>query len=150
MNTYPSKIGHYRDGKYRRYVKRLTTAKGTSLGLPVEESGTLYYIPDGTATTVKLPKISSAYLGIEYTFFVESNDSSVGFVLQTYDSSASIQLNFSSVVDNHTTVIPGSTMATGLRVTAMSSAIWMGQPLTANSYSESSDASSIKSGWTTG
>jgi hypothetical protein len=59
-------------------------------------------------------------------------------------------MNFSSAVDEHSSIIPGTTQATAITLTAVSSIVWMGQPLTANGYSQSSDATSNTGGWTTG
>lgn len=147
----PSKIGHYRDGLYRQKVSSIAVASSGPTDLSFDQSGTLFYVPLATTHTIRLPKISSKWLGIEYTFFVAEQASSDDVRINTaLDSSAMIQMNFSSVIDNHSTVIPGSTFATGLRVTAVSSVVWMGQPITANSYSMSSAATDNLSGWTTG
>jgi len=148
---YPNKLGHYRDGLYRRSVKEISTAT-TSVQLYAKDSGMTYFVPTWTTGTIVLPKISSKWLGVEFTFFVEeqatSNDVSIN--ADDYDSSCKIKLPYSSIVDESTGCSLGSTFATGLRLTAVSSIAWMGQPLTANSYSFSSAASDNVGGWVVG
>jgi len=116
-----------------------------------DQSGMLFYVPLATTHTFRLPKISSKWLGIEYTFFVSEQASSDDVKINTVlDSSATIQMNFSSVIDNHTTIIPGSTFATAIRLTAVSSIVWMGQSIMSNAYVMSSAATDNLCGWTTG
>ena len=147
---YPNKIGFYRDGLYRRQVKTLSTATSAA-SIPVSESGMWYFVNTWTTARITLPRVSSKWLGLEYTFFIQEQASSDDVGINTAnDSSAMIQMNLSSVVDNNSTIMPGSTFATGLRVTAVSSIIWVGQPITVNSYSMSSAATDNLSGWTTG
>ena len=147
---YPNQVGFYRDGFYRRNVKAISTAS-TRFEVPVEESGALYSINTATTLNVILPKISSKWLGLEYEFWLQEQASSddVKVRCDVFDSSALIQTNFSSIVDNHTTVIPGSTFATFGRFVAVSSVVWQLLP-GANSYSMSSAATDNLSGWTTG
>ena len=148
---YPNKLGHYRDGLYRRSIKKISTAT-TSVELYAKDSGMTYFVPTWTTGTIVLPRISSKWLGVEFTFFVEEQATSNDFSINADDnnSSAIIQMNFSSVVDNSTGASLGSTFATGLRLTAMSSNVWMGQPISANSYSMSSDAGDNLAGWVVG
>jgi len=147
MGQYPNKIGQYRDGLYRRKVERLSTA---DQAIPSSKSGTLFFVPTATTATYQLPKISSKWLGVEFEFFVQEQASSDDIKINcALDSSAAIQTNFSSVVDNHSTVIPGSTFATFGRFTAVSSVVWILTP-GVNSYSMSSAATDNLSGWTTG
>ena len=149
--TYPNKLGFYRDGLYRRKVKSISTAT-TGYTVYPEDSGTLFYIPAWTTGRIHLPKISSNWLGLEYTFFDSGQASSLDLSIKadTLDSSAVIQMNYSSVVDNSSACSPGSTFPAGLRLTAMSSVVWMGQTITANSYSMSSDPADNLSGWVVG
>jgi hypothetical protein len=147
MGNIPNKIGHYRDGLYRRKVHTLSTDNHT---LSFEQSGTLFFVPTATTCVIKLPRISSKWLGVEYEFFIQEQASSNDVKINcSLDSSAIIQTNFSSVVDNHSTIIPGSTFATFGRLTAVSSIVWMLTP-GANSYSMSSAATDNLAGWTTG
>ncbi len=147
----PSKIGHYRDGAYRQNVKRISTAS-TGVDLTLDQSGTLFFVPTWTTGRINLPKASSKWLGTEYTFFVEEQASSDDFSINADLSNANavIQMCFSSVIDNSTGASLGSTFATGLRLTAVSSNVWMGQPITANSYVMSSAATDNLSGWVVG
>ena len=157
--SYPNELGQYRDGLYRRRVVDVVStvnriaAAGTSAGigpLTVEESGTYFYVPALTAAVHTLPKISSKWLGVEYTYYVAVQASSGAFKINcVLDSSASIKMNFSSVVDEHSTISPGTTLATAITLTAVSSVVWMGQPLSHNGYSGSSAATSNCGGWTT-
>ena len=148
---YPNKLGHYRDGLYRRSVKRISTAT-TGINVYAKDSGMTYFVPTWTTGAIHLPKISSKWLGVEFTFFVEEQASSLDLSIKadTADSSAVIQLNISSIVDNSSAVSPGSTFASALRVTAVSSIVWMGQPIMCNSYSMSSDDGDCLSGWVVG
>ena len=146
----PSKIGHYRDGLYRRNVKRISTAT-TGFDIPVAESGMTYFVPTWTTGRLNLPRISSKWLGLEYTFFIEEQASSDDISFSNdKDSSAIIQMNFSSAVDNSTGASPGSTFATAIRLTAVSSIVWMGQSIMSNSYTMSSAANTNLSGWAVG
>ena len=149
--SYPDKIGFYRDGLYRRAFKTISTAT-SRVNLHPEDSGMHYFVPTWTTGNIILPKISSKWLGIEYTFFIEEQETSndVKVRCDVNDANAALRMNYSSNVDTHTTIIPGSTFATGLRVTAVSSIAWMAQPISANAFSDSSDASSNLGGWTTG
>ena len=148
---FPNKIGFYRDGLYRQSVKRISTAS-TGVVIKSEDSGRVYFVPTWTTGRINLPRISSKWLGLEYTFFVQEQASSLDLSVKAdyANSSGIIQMNYSSVVDNSSACSPGSTFATGLRVTAVSSNVWMGQPITANSYSMSSDAGDNLSGWVVG
>jgi len=147
---YPSKIGHYRDGFYRRNVIDVSTQVSTFTPL-VSQSGAVFFVDTWTTGTIQLPRISSKWLGLEYEFFLAAQASSNDVKINAAgDSSAAIFMNLSSVVASNSTVIPGSTFPTGLRVTAVSSIVWVGQPITANSYSMSSAATDNLAGWTTG
>jgi hypothetical protein len=149
---FPSKIGHYRDGLYRRKVSApMNVATSGPTYINQDQSGMLFYVPLATTHTFVLPKISSKWLGLEYTFFVSEQASSLDVKINcVLDSSAKIQMNFSSVIDNHSTIIPGSTMASAVRLTAVSSVVWMGQPIMSNSYTFTSAATENLCGWTTG
>jgi len=152
----PNFLGEKRDGLFRRNVVRVNSTADRSaavLGeLTYEESGTIFLVPGGaTGQLFQLPKISSKWLGIEYTFHVSTQSSSTVIKINcALDSSAYIKTNYSSVVDEHSSIIPGTTQATAITLTAVSSVVWMGQPLTHNSYSGSSDPTSNCGGWTTG
>ncbi len=115
-----------------------------------EQSGTIFYIEARTAQIIQLPRISSKWLGVEYTFHISTQASSGAVKINcACDSSATIKMNYSSIVDEHSSITPGTTLATALTVTAVSSIVWMGQPLSFNSYMGSSDATSNCGGWTT-
>ena len=148
---YPNKLGFYRDGLYRRSVKEISTAT-TGYTVYAKDSGMTYFVPTWTTGRIHLPKISSKWLGVEFTFFIEEQASSddISIKADTADSSAVIQLNYSSVVDNSSACSPGSTFASAIRLTAVSSIVWMGQPIMCNSYSMSSDAGDNLSGWVVG
>ena len=157
--TFPNELGQYRDGLYRRRVVNVVStvnriaAAGTSKGigpLTAEESGTYFYVPTLTAAVHTLPRISSKWLGLEYTYYVADQASSGAFKINcVLDSSAKIKMNFSSEVDEHTSISPGSKLKTAITLTAVSSVVWMGQPLSHNGYSHTSDATSNLCGWTT-
>ena len=148
--SFPNIIGHYRDGLYRRAVESIKSTAARTI--EIEESGMVFFIPGAvTGQIITLPKISSKWLGLEYSFHVSTQASSANFKINcVLDSSASIFMNLSSIVDNHSSIIPGTTQATAITLTAVSSVVWMGQPLSHNSYSGSSDATSNCGGWTTG
>jgi len=147
----PSFIGHKRDGLYRRHVEQLNSTATKSLA--VEESGTYFYVPAVTAQVWSLPKISSKRLGLEYTLHVAVQASSAAVKINcAYDSSATIKMNYSSIIDDHSSITPGTTLATAITLTAVSSVIWMGQPLSFNSYCPTVtaiDKTSLAGGWTT-
>ncbi len=148
---YPNKLGFYRDGLYRQNVKEISTVS-TGVSLKVEDSGMTYFVPIWTTGRIHLPRVSSKWLGVEYTIYVTSQASSddISITADKYNTSAKIHMNFSSVISVSTGASLGSTFATGIRLTALTSVVWMGQPITANSYSMSSAATDNLSGWVVG
>ena len=147
-----SKIGHYRDGYFRRNVQEISTAS-TRYEVPVNESGALYWLNTASSMNIILPRISSKWLGLTYEFALQEQASSDDVKLRCdiFDSSAIIQTAFSSVVDNHTTAIPNSTFMTGGRITAVSSIVWMLEQITgpAGTFG-TTNADNAVGGWTTG
>jgi hypothetical protein len=147
---YPNKDGFYRDGAYRRNIINLSTAVGSTFDPPIEDSGSWYRLGGATTLVVSLPKISSKWLGLEYTFSVVEQASSANFKINVgNDSSALIKTAFSSLIDNHTSVIPASTFDTAGRFTAVTSVVWVLEQVTGGSQF-SSVASDFVGGWTTG
>lgn len=159
---YPNELGLYRDGLYRRRVEKVVStvnriaAAGTSKGvgpLTVEESGTYFTIPPVTGVVHTLPKISSKWLGVEYTYYVSTQTAGTFKINCVLDSSASIKLPFSSEVDEHSSIATDSSFASAITLTAVSSVVWMGQPIMCNSYKATTKVSTtVKrklSGWTT-
>lgn len=151
MGNPPNEVGEYRDGLYRRHVKKISTAL-TSYDVAPEESGVIFWYNTGTTMTVNLPKVSSNQLGLVFEFAIQECDSSNDFklVCSKFDSSAVIQTAFSSIIDNHTTAIPASTFFTGARVTAVSSVVWMLEQITALAGAFSTGAADGVGGWSTG
>lgn len=148
-------IGEYRNGRYRKRVVPVTTAS-TVYDVQSSESGTIFWLNTATTMTFRLPRASSQELGWVFEFAIQEQASSndVKVTCNAFNSSALIQSAFSSVVDNHTTVIPASTFFTGARLTAVSSIVWMLEQLTigsgGNISSASSGVSGTAGGWTTG
>ncbi len=163
---YPNHFGNTRDGLYRRRVEYVYSTQsrvpgaGTSKGagpLTVEESGTYFYVPPVTGMVFQLPKISSKWLGVEYTWFVSTQTAGTVKINCALDSSAGIHTNFSSEVSVHSTIVTDSSFPSAVTLTAVSSIAWMGQPIMCNSYmattKKTDDSTTVKaslSGWTTG
>ena len=145
-----NELGIYRDGRYRENVQKISTGS-TSYDLSPDESGSIFWLNTATTMTFNLPKVSSKALGLTYTLALQEQASSddVKVTCSKFDSSAAIQTAFSSVIDTHTTAIPGSTFFTGGRFTAISTVVWMLEQLTAG-YTHVNDATSNMGGWTTG
>ena len=148
---HPNQIGFYRDGLFRRKVEVLPGG-ATTITVTPDQSGTLFSFDSSLSTqTVLLPRISSNWLGLTYEFFIPEQASSDDVRINcSLDSSAEIDMALSSVVGRHSTIIPGSTFPTAVRLTAVSSIRWMGTVLTAGGYSMSSAATDNLGGWTTG
>jgi len=147
----PNEVGFYRDGLFRRNVEKLSTVS-TAIDISPNKSGTVFWINTATTLNIRLPRISSQALGLTYDFAIQEQASSddVRITCNVKDSSAIIQTAFSSVVDNHTTVIPASTFFTGARLTAVSSVVWMLEQITEGAGNFSSVAADKVGGWTTG
>ena len=103
----PGFLGDNRDGLYRSNVVRVNSTRDRSAAadgeLTFEESGTLFLVPGGaTGQLFQLPKISSKWLGVEYTFHVSTQSSSTVIKINcALDSSASIKMGFSSRISFH-------------------------------------------------
>ena len=149
MPTYPNKDGFYRDGKYRKNVIVVSTAS-SRYNVPEEESGSLFFLDTASTMNFILPKASSKWLGLEYTFYISTQASSldVHVRVDVNDSSALIRTGFSSIVDRETSVSPGTTGITAGKFTAVSSIMWLLEQISMG-YSHTSDATSNFAGWTT-
>lgn len=160
--NYPNELGQYRDGLYRRRVEKVVStvnriaAAGTSKGigpLTPEESGTYFTVPPVTGVVHTLPKISSKWLGLEYTWYVSTQTAGTFKINCVLDSSANIKMPFSSEVDEHTSIATDSSFATAISLTAVSSVVWMGQAIMSNSYNATTKFTTTVrpklSGWTT-
>jgi hypothetical protein len=156
----PNLQGFYRDGLFRRKVVVVSTALGTSgttaarQNILPEDSGTIFMFGVATTASAGLPKISSKWLGLTYDFYFSTAANTADYTVQCPDdSSAGIYLALSSAgVGTPTTITPGSTdVPHGIRVTAISSIIWLGEPLMVNGAStHNSTAASVGVGqWTT-
>ncbi len=141
----PNKIGFYRDGLFRRKVVRHNSAE-VDKQLHIKDSGTLYYIPNAVATSFHLPKISSKWLGVEFSFYVEETTAANFRINVINDSRATIRFGYTAAVDSHSTIIPASTEACALRITAVSSVNW----LAGGSSHTSTDPSWSACSWSTG
>ena len=158
---HPNFLGNNRDGLFRRNIVNVNSTRNrtaiTDGELTFEESGTIFNVGVVTAQVFELPKISSKWLGVEYTFRVSTQTAGTVKINCALDSSASIKMNFSSEVSKHSTIVTDSSFASAVTVTAVSSIVWMGQPIMCNSYKTSTkktdDSTTVPaslSGWTTG
>ena len=125
---YPNKIGFYRDGLYRRGIRKHSSGI-YDYNLKEDESGTVFHIQNALATSFHLPKISSKWLGLEYTFYVDATTAANFRINVDNDSSAAIYFGYTAAIDVHSTIIPESTASCALSLTAISSAIWMAESL---------------------
>lgn len=127
----PNLIGHYRDGRYRRDVKVMSTVS-TGYNPSFEESGRLFLFSSAPTTcAVRLPRASSKHLGITYEFALVAGTTSVD-IITNLDSSARI------------VGVPGTSDTTGAavqsirpdsskfwtmgRITNLTSVIWFFEP----------------------
>ncbi len=157
-----NQIGFYRDGLFRRKVEKVsTTIPGTSgtaaarINFTPEQSGTIFtFGAHATTQSIGLPRISSNWLGVTFDILFSTGANVGDYTIQCKaDSSAAVQLALSSAgVGTASTITPGSTdVPHGIRVTAISSIIWLGEPLMINgASSHASTAASVGVGqWTT-
>jgi len=129
---YPSKIGQYRDGTFRKNVIEVSTASTASYVVREEDSGSVLRFGVVSTVAVQLPRISSKWLGLTYDIFFSTADATGDYTIDTsLDSSAGIWIMYSSGgVGSPSTITPATTDGPhGMRVTAISSVVWMGEPL---------------------
>ena len=156
--SYPSQLGQYRDGKYRRANIIEVSTASTAMFYPEEkDSGAIYIFGVVSTISVGLPKISSKWLGLEYTFFFSTADAAGDYTVSTpYDSSAGIYVSPTTAgIGTPSTITPGSTDGPhAIRVTAISSVVWLGEALFLGDSTNSSGGSSVSGlpvgAWTTG
>jgi hypothetical protein len=131
--THPSKIGHNRDGLYRRQVINYSTASTATYNVSVEQSGAIFYCPTVSTINMALPRISSKWLGLEYTFYFSTADATGDYQISCpFDSSAGIYIPgmSSDGVGTPSTITPMSTIwPHAIKVTALSSVVWLGEPI---------------------
>ena len=150
--AYPNKLGHYRDGYYRVKVKNLSTGSTAMYHPSPDESGTVFVCGTVSTVSIGLPKISSKWLGLEYTIYFSTADDPGDYTIQcAHDSSAGVYLALSSAgVGTPSTIVPATTDCPhAIKVTAISSVIWLGEPISCNGYT--TVAKTLAAGaWTTG
>ena len=150
--TYPNKLGQYRDGLYRRSVKK-HSSDVYDYNIDANDSGTIFHVRHSdTATSFHLPHISSKRLGLEFTFYVDATTASKFRINVDNDSSAAIYFGYTEEVDVHSTIIPATTASCALCLTAISTVIWMAESLMSGGGTShaSTDPSWSECSWTTG
>ena len=99
---------------------------------------------------MQLPPISSKFLGLNYEIYFSTADAAEDYKISCVDSSAAVQIIglTSAGIGTGTTITPGTTDSPhAIRVTAISSVIWMGEPIT-NAWTSDYQAHSAGA-WTT-
>ncbi len=131
MARFPNKIGFYRDGIYRKRVKVVSTGSTATYNLASKDSGTVFRFGCVSTVAVGLPKISSKNLGVNYEIYFSTADAEGDYTVGCADTSAGIYLALSSAGSGTPSTITPTTTdhAHGIRVTAVSSIVWMGEPL---------------------
>lgn len=143
--------GFYRDGLFRREVEIVSTGSTAPFVITQEQSGSIFSFGVVSTIGVELPRISSNWLGLTYEILFSTaateGDYTVGCVA---DTSGVIHLALTSAgVGTPSTITPNTTDSPhGIRVTAISSVVWMGEPLFSNQYTTVAKAAAA-GGWTT-
>ena len=116
---------------WRRRVIEVSTASTATYQVSVRESGAILRFGTVSTINVELPKISSKFLGLNYEIYFSTADTVNDYDLCCADSSAGIWMALSSGgVGSPTTIAPATTdHPHAIRVTAISSVIWLGEPL---------------------
>jgi len=139
----PNLIGQYRDGLFRRKVEVISTAS-TGFNPDFEDSGKLFTLGAATTMFIRLPRISSKHLGINYEFFLTSQSSAADVnIVTNLDSSARIHGvgTSGSTGAEAQSVRPDTTaFSAWCRLTAVSTVVWIfehnGDAAVANSSGE--------------
>jgi hypothetical protein len=135
---------------YRKRVITVSTASTATYQLSPRESGAMLMFGTVSTINVQLPKISSKFLGLNYEIYFSTADAQTDYDLTCLDSSAGVYLPglTSAGVGSPTTVAPATTDGPhAIRVTAISSIIWLGEPIT-NVYTTAAKTHAA-GGWTT-
>ena len=126
----PAFIGQYRDGLFRRKVEVISTVS-TGFNPDFEDSGKLFTLAAATTMFIRLPRLSSKHLGVNYEFFVQPQSSAADInIVTNLDSSARIVGvgTSGSTADRVQSVRPDTTAFDAwCRVTAISSVLWLFQ-----------------------
>ena len=128
----PSMVGQYRDGRFRRRVRTMSTGSTARYDVSQVDSGSILVFGVVSTASVGLPRISSKWLGLEYTIYFSTADAEGDYTIQCLaDSSAVIHLALTSGgVGTASTITPLTTDSPhAIRVTAISSIVWLGEPL---------------------
>ena len=138
----PQLIGHYRDGVYRRKVVRVSTGSTARFNILAEDSGAIYHFGVISTICVVLPRLSTLVLGLTYYIYFSTADAVGDYTIATHNTDEGIHFALSSLgIVSPSTITPFSTDAPhGIRVTALSSLVWIGEPLLANAQSTGSGA----------
>jgi hypothetical protein len=135
---------------WRKNIITVSTASTATYEISPHESGSI--LKFGTVSTIyaQLPKISSKFLGLNYEIYFSTADDPDDYHISCIDSSAAIQIIGLTTdgIGTATTIKPASTDCPfAIRVTAISSVIWMGEPIT-NGWTSDYQAHSAGA-WTT-
>lgn len=133
MSNFPSKLGNKRDGLYRRNVKKMSTVSTARVDLKPEDSGTIYVFGTVSTVSVRLPRGSSKWLGLTYDIYFSTADAAGDYTITVEDSSAQIMIrNTTGGIKDaaNSTITPASTDGPhAIRVTLISSVVWLGETL---------------------
>lgn len=119
---------------WRRRVIVYSTASTATYQVSPRESGALFYCGTVSTIALQLPKISSKNLGLMYeVYFSSAADVGDNTINTAGDSSASIHIVGLTTggIGTGSTITPQSTDGpNAIRLTAISSVIWMGEAIT--------------------
>ena len=138
----PQLIGHYRDGVYRRRVIRVSTGSTALYLINAEDSGAIYHFGVVSTIGIELPRLSTLALGITFDIYFSTADAVGDYTIATHRTVEGIHFALSSLgVVSPSTITPYSTDSPhGMRVTALSSLVWIGEPLLTNLQTSASGA----------
>mgnify|MGYP001581384732 CR=1 FL=1 len=162
MGYYPNRVGHYRDGLYRKQVTKLSSGSASTPDLvrniDTDESGTVFVIPRDTTAKLVLPSPSSKWLGLTYEFVVTSQ-ASTGDVQITCTGNYSVVIrglkktSDLATTDAQSASLPTTEPVWG-KVTLVSSVAWEWEQRLrmVNDYTSNNDlvAEDFNGMWTTG
>ena len=152
----PNLIGQYRDGLFRRKVEVLSTAS-TGFNPDFEDSGKIFSLAGATTMFIRLPRLSSKQLGINYEFFLQPQSSAADVnIVTNLDSSARIVGvgTSGSTADRVQSIRPNSTQVDArCYLVSVSSVLWLfdsALSLRINSSGELLTTQIGYGGWSTG
>ena len=133
---------------YRRRVINYSTGSTATFQLTPDESGAIFNVPTVSTVHFSLPKISSLALGLNYEFFFSTMAAVADYnIVSTVDSSANIVMmaatSAASTVSAITPLVAVLGQRYHIKLTAISSVIWLAEYDTGVSSADTSNLTSV-------